>query len=822
MAGRTLRHLVLSIAMLVGWAQAGHAVVPAGFSDTLVADVGSPTALAFTPDGRLLITTQGGNLRVWNGSLIATPALTIPASSICTNSERGLLGVAVDPDFATNRRIYLFYTFETATGSCVNRVSRFTFFAAAGQQNQIDPASELVLIDNMKSTAGNHNGGDVHIGKDGYLYVSLGDGGCDWAGDSGCAGSNDASRDQHVLTGKILRVTLDGNIPPSNPFQGPGTARCNNATGSTTPGNKCQETFAWGLRNPFRFAMDPNAAGTRFFINDVGQGVWEEIDEGQAGADYGWNCREGAHTNSTSGPCNPTPPNMVDPIYEYSHSTGCGSITGGAFVPNGLWPGFDGAYMFSDYVCGRIFKMTQSGTWSAIDFATGLGSSSAVHMIFGPFGNGQALYYTTYANGGDVRRITFNNTGGNNAPSAVAGGSPLAGLPPLTVTFNATGSVDPDAGDTLTYFWDFGDGTPEVSTASLTIQHTYASAGTFTARLRARDNHFAFSPPATVQVQVGNDPPVPTIQNPAAADEFAVGRTINLQGSATDPEDGTLPAGSLSWTVLLHHDTHTHPFLGPLTGNNVLLTPPAPEDLAAAENSYLEIRLTATDSSGLSSTVSRNYQPNKVTLTLDTNPSGLDLRLNGAPVEAPFPFTSWESWVLSVDAPPQPGGGGDTLVFARWSDNVLPAAPRSLTTPATGATYTAEYQVSETSGPADYHTLTPCRIVDTRGPAGLVGGPALTAGQARTFPITGFCAVPSTAKAVAVNVTVVSPSTPGHFRIWPADDLGTGTATLSFAAGALRSNHLLLPLGTAGDLEVLCAIPSGTAHVVIDVLGYSE
>jgi glucose/arabinose dehydrogenase len=814
----TLRHLVL-LGMMLFLAHAGYGAVPAGFSDTLVTGVGSPTALAFTPDGRLLITTQGGTLRVWNGSLLATPALTFPTSSICTSSERGLLGIALDPDFATNRWIYLFYTFKKPNSSCVNRLSRFTFLSGA-QQNQVDPASELVLIDNMLSTAGNHNGGDVHIGKDGYLYVSLGDGGCDYASPSQCAGSNDASRDQHVLTGKILRITRDGGIPPSNPFQGAGTARCN-VTGSTTAGNKCQETFAWGLRNPFRIAMDPNAAGTRFFINDVGQGAWEEIDEAQAGADYGWNCREGAHTNNTSGPCNPTPSGMVDPIYEYSHNTGCGSITGGAFVPNGLWPGFDSAYLFSDYVCGKVFKLTQSGTWSAADFATGLGSSSAVHLLFGPFGNGQALYYTTYASGGQVRRISY-NVSGNNPPNAVAGASPASGSVPLAVTFDATGSSDPDAGDTLTYFWDFGDGTPEVSTTSLTIQHTYTSAGTFTARLRARDNDFAFSPAATVQVQPGNQAPVPSIQSPAAAAEFAVGQQVVLQGSATDPEDGTLSSSSLSWTVLLHHDTHTHPFLGPVTGNGIAFMAPAPEDVAAAENSYLEIRLTATDSGGLPATATRNFQPNRVTLTLETSPSGRTLTLNGTPVTAPFPFTSWEGWTLPIGAPSQPGTGGGTLVFARWTDSRVAASPRQLRTPGTNATYTAEFQVSETSGPVDFYTLSPCRIVDTRGPAGLVGGPALDAGQTRTFPITGFCGVPSTAKAVAVNVTVVTPSTGGNLRIWPADDAGTGVSALNFAPGSIRANHLLLPLGTAGDLDVLCAMPSGTAHLVIDVEGYFE
>ena len=126
-------------------------------------------------------------------------------------------------------------------------------------------------MDEIPSPSGNHNAGDLRFGNDGYLYVSVGDGGCDYAGNSGCAGANDASRDQHALVGKILRITSTGGIPPTNPFQGAGTARCN-VTGRTTAGNKCQETFAWGLRNPFRIAFDPNTTATRFFINDVGAG----------------------------------------------------------------------------------------------------------------------------------------------------------------------------------------------------------------------------------------------------------------------------------------------------------------------------------------------------------------------------------------------------------------------------------------------------------------------------------------------------------------------------------------------------------------------
>ena len=164
-------------------APTGFAAVPAGFQDSLVVGtLGGPTALAFTPDGRLLITRQLGVLRVFGPSgLVATPALTL--SGVCSNSERGLLGVAVDPDFATNNYIYVYYT-TNASGTCQNRVSRFVLPAG----NVINPATETVLLDNIHSIAGNHNAGDVQFGKDGYLYVSVGDGGCDYAGDSGCAG----------------------------------------------------------------------------------------------------------------------------------------------------------------------------------------------------------------------------------------------------------------------------------------------------------------------------------------------------------------------------------------------------------------------------------------------------------------------------------------------------------------------------------------------------------------------------------------------------------------------------------------------------------
>jgi glucose/arabinose dehydrogenase len=669
--------------------------LPANFEDVAIANVAAPTALAFTPDGRLLITTQPGQLRIYqNGTLLATPALNM-GSRLCTNSERGLLGVAADPAFGTNRFIYLYYTLNK-TGNCsdasaVNRVARFVL----ADNNTIDTATELVLIDNIHSPAGNHNAGDLQFGKDGFLYISVGDGGCDYANNSGCAGANDASRDRHVLLGKILRITRDGAIPAGNPYQGANSGRCN-VTGITTAGNWCQETFASGLRNPFRIAFDPNSASTRFFINDVGQNVWEEIDEGANGADYGWNIREGHCANGSTTNCGAPPAGLTNPIFDYPHTNNCSlsgvqgnSITGGAFVPNGTWPAeYDGSYLFGEYVCGKIFRLAPngSGSYVASEFTTGLGGSSAAAMTFGPYQTTQALYYTTYAGGGQIHRIRYTGSA-NRDPVAVASATPVTGSAPLDVTFDASGSSDPD-GDTLTFSWTFGDGG---SGSGAVAQHRYQSTGSYNAVVTVSDGRGG-SDTATVRIDVGNTAPQPVINSPAASKLFRVGEVIALTGTATDAQDGTLPDSALTWQVILHHNNdHTHPYFGHVSGNNLSFTAPAPEDLNAASGSFLEIRLTATDSQGLSTTITQNLQPRKVNVTLTTKPGGLMLTVNGTSVTGPFTFVSWDGYALNVNAPsPQPASGNQQYVFQNWSDGG--AAAHTIVTPASAATYTANFK----------------------------------------------------------------------------------------------------------------------------------
>jgi glucose/arabinose dehydrogenase len=700
---------------------ASAAVTPPDFTDTRVMSVDSPTALAFTPDGRLLVTSEPGRLRVYkDGALLPNPALDI-SGKVCTNGARGLLGVAVDPNFSTNNYIYLFYTFKKH-GVCpqntanvpVNRVERYVL----SDSNTATP--DKILVDNIPNMHHN-NAGDLRFGKDGYLYVTVGEGACDYAGDSGCSGQNDASRDPHILLGKVLRITRDGGIPATNPYTGTDSARCN-LTGRTDVGKKCQETFASGLRNPFRFAFDPNASGTRFFVNDVGEGGWEEVNEGRSGADYAWNLCEGNHDNPNrpgSVNCGAAP--YTPPIHDYSHDTGCSSITAAAFVPNGVWPAsYDNSYLFGDYVCGKIFKLTPNGAggFTRTEFVTGLGENSAVAMTFGPHQGSQALYYTTYGgNGpgsggisGEVRRIAYTGNA-NRPPTADIVANPTSGPSPLAVSFDGSKSNDPDAGDTLTsYLWDFGDGSATQTTSTPTTSHTYSTNGTYTASLRVKDNRGAVSDLATVRIDVGNEGPTPVIESPSADLLFRVDQQITLSGSATDPQDGQLPEESLEWEVLQHHNApnpHTHPYFSE-TGNNLTITAPMPEGLiSTGAGNYLEVRLTATDSNGLSRTVTRDVQPNRVDVSFASNPSGLSLLINGQTFTTPKTLVSWEGYTLNVNAPSPQTLSGTTYVFNAWSDGqgqqhdiVTGAAPSSYT-----ATFTATSTACTKSGTSAGETL---------------------------------------------------------------------------------------------------------------------
>jgi glucose/arabinose dehydrogenase len=380
--------------------------LPGGFTDQLVTRVPTPTDLAFAPNGKLFVTGQRGTLYVVDARRGSTrPALDV-TDRVCSQRERGLVGVTFDPAFARNRFVYVYYTFKKF-GACpsrsdrapVNRVVRYR----ARADGTLDPRGAHILVDNVPSFHGIHNGGDLAFGNDGFLYVSIGDGGRDYARRTAKSFTNAATRDRNVLLGKIVRITRDGAPAAGNPYTGPSAVRCA-TTGPVEPGLECREIFAWGLRNPFRMAFDPDTDGTRFFINDVGEVTWEEVNEGRVGADYGWNVREGNCERHGRVLCAPGPPSVVDPRIAYAHRDGCGSITGGAFVPRGVWPReYDGAYLFADFLCGKIFVTTRDDDLET--FADELRRPSVTSMTFRAAE--RALYYTTFAGGGEVRRIVY-------------------------------------------------------------------------------------------------------------------------------------------------------------------------------------------------------------------------------------------------------------------------------------------------------------------------------------------------------------------------------------------------------------------------------
>jgi glucose/arabinose dehydrogenase len=366
--------LAITSSLLPNSARIAYATtVPAGFTDAVVASgLTNPTAMALAPDGRIFVCEQGGTLRVIkNGALLATPFLTV---TVDASGERGLLGVAFDPNFVSNQLVYIYYT---ATAPTIhNRISHFT---AAGDVAMA--GSEVTVMDlNDLSTATNHNGGAIHFGPDGNLYVAIGD---------NANGANAQSLTTRL--GKMLRMTSSGGVPPDNPFV--------NQTGGPN-----QTIWALGLRNPFTFSFQ-NGTG-RMFINDVGQNTWEEINDGIAGSNYGWPTCEGF--------CNPPNPNFRDPIFAYANDASTCAITGGAFYNPQIvqFPAqYVGNYFFADFCGGWIRRLDPSMGNAVFDFATGISFPVDLQVSADGF-----LYYLARGSG-SVNRIGFTITGDNIPPT---------------------------------------------------------------------------------------------------------------------------------------------------------------------------------------------------------------------------------------------------------------------------------------------------------------------------------------------------------------------------------------------------------------------
>ncbi len=590
-------------------------LAPGFTEETAIAGLSRPVALSVLPDGRWLVAEQGGKLRVVkNGSLLGTAALTLPVDS---TSERGLLGLAIDPNFggSSTKYVYLYYTRKPTETTRVNRVSRFTLSG-----DTIASGSEKVLLELDPLVAGNHNGGALHFGNDGKLYIAVGDN----------AEPNYAQQ-LSSLHGKMLRINADGSIPSDNPFY-------------NTLSGKYRAIWSLGLRNPFSFAVHPTSGV--IYINDVGQKSFEEVNVGRAGANYGWPGTEGDTTN----------PAYDAPLLAYGREVGQ-AITGGVFYApaNRQFPAsYTNDYILGDYVAGWI-KSLDPATGALTDLAT----NARAPVDFDVLSDGSLLYVSYH---GTIERIRYNPTAALSIQSQPADVLTTAGQ---KVTF----SVVATASGPISYQWFRNDqAIPNATAASYSINAVTQndSQAKFQVRLTSGAN-VLFSRTATLTVGAANAAPVPTISLPAANALFRAGETIRFSGAATDAEDGTLAAHQLDWKVEYITGSVVRPFDtfdDVASGSFVIptITPYTQTDVR------YRITLTATDSKGAVGTTSIDLLPRYSTLNLSSSGASVPILLDGQPQASPASVLSVEGLQRTIEAPASYTVGGMTYNFVSWSD----------------------------------------------------------------------------------------------------------------------------------------------------------
>jgi glucose/arabinose dehydrogenase len=623
------------------------AMVPPLFTDTKLVDgLDKPTSMAFAPDGRLFICEQAGRLRILqDGRLLPEPFLSVETDS---SGERGLLGVAFDPDFPLQPYVYVYYTATRPTVH--NRLSRFT---ASG--NRAEPGSERILLELEPLEASIHNGGALHFGADGKLYLAVGDN-----------ARATSAQSLGTLRGKLLRLNKDGSIPTDNPFF------------TRTTGNN-RAIWALGLRNPFSFAVQPGTG--RLFINDVGQGRWEEINESAAGANHGWPDTEGPTSN----------PLFRAPLFAYPHgsssSQGC-AITGGTFYnpPRSQFPAeYTGRYFFSDY-CNGWIRTLEPATGSSTLFATEL--DAPVDLDVGPDGS---LYYLDRGDD-SVHRIRY--TAASEAPTLVRAPESQTVSPGQRVSFTASATGTPP----LRYQW-LRNGTelPGQTAASLTLPAVARADSNARFRVRvSNDSGSVLSPEAVLLVRA-DTAPVATIVSPTEGALYSAGDVITFEGLGTDAEDGALPASAFTWRVDFHHDDHLHPFVPATSGvRRGTFTVPVRGETSA--NVWYRVHLRVRDSAGATHEVFRDVLPRKVRLLLDTEPAGLRVALDGQPGTTPLEVRSVVGVVRTLEALSPQVKDGTTYVFERWADGAT--GPREFPTPSKDTRYRAVFRAVVDPSPA--------------------------------------------------------------------------------------------------------------------------
>nr|MDQ3048937.1 PQQ-dependent sugar dehydrogenase [Bacteroidota bacterium] len=617
---------------------------PAGFSQVKIATIYYPTSMAMAPDGRIFVTEKAGKVKIIkNGAVLPTNFLSVNVDQL---NERGLSGICLDPNFSSNKYVYIFYT--TQSSPIHNRLSRFTAngdVALAGSEVQIMNFEPL-----LNSI---HNGGGMAFGPDGKLYLAIGN-----------DNVNSYSQDLSNYKGKVLRINADGSVPSGNPYTSPEAAK---------------RIWAYGLRNPWSIDIQPGTG--RILVNEVGEGAWEEINDATvAGRNFGWPGSEGYTSN----------PSYRTPLYAYPHgagnSNGC-AITGGAFFnPSSTnYPAmYNGKYFFIDYCNHWINYLDLSGpTPVKTTFASNL-AGALNYIKVGKDGN---LYYFSISQNG-LYRISYSNT---NAPTITSNPNSQT----IPAGQNVTFSVSASGATPLSYQWKKnGANISGATSANYTITNVNSThAGQYSATVTNAYGN-ATSSQATLTVTAFNAKPVATISTPAAETLYRGGDVINFSGSATDTEDGTLPAAAFNWYVEFRHDMHVHP--GPYIPPGVKtgsFSISQTGELSA--NVFYRLVLYVTDSDGLKDTTYVDIQPKKANLSLATQPTGLQILLDGQPHTTPYTVQAVSGMIRTLNVNTPQSLGGNNYTFSHWLHSG--AASQNILTTDNNTTYTAVFTNSGTS-----------------------------------------------------------------------------------------------------------------------------
>jgi Glucose / Sorbosone dehydrogenase/PKD domain len=652
--------------------------LPVGFVDEGIGTLNGPNKAVFAPNPRnlkgspmMMVAAKEGQIVVFEDPDNSDVKIQIANmnTKICTNGPRGVYSIIPHPDFATNRFLYIWYTnfiINCPTDPILgprNRLSRFTLNATS---LEIMMNTEVVLLQTPPSPILLHDGGAMFISRERHIYVAIGDGGDVTYG-----------QDLRNLYGKLIRLELNGTVPSTNPYTAASGGKGVNcrSNGGRPPNNApldavCEESYAYGLRNPFRLGVDPNTVDkVKFAIADVGNAIWEEISFGGTdykGTNYGFGIFEGPCKLNTWNDCPIHPVGYTEPFYYYIHSPTGGAATGSVFIPNGLWPA-QYKYMFIEYIEGKIVSLTEdpsvgcracipprpyyrNETFHRYDRMT--------DVFFGPYQNTQAMYYLS-RNGAapNIRRIRY--VGGTNfPPNAVIYTVKKAYAINEVITLYGSNSTDSE-NMVLSYLWKFGDGRTS-TLADPTL--SYSTLGTKAVELAVTDALGLISK-AFINIVIGVAPTA-SFESPTSTTQFSVGDIIRLKGRGTDLSTKTqIPNTQKFWEVNIRHATHYHPFMQYQSGDNITLFPaPAPEDFMAATNSFLRVFYTVVDSNGISTTIRRDIMPRKVFIDVDSNPRGLNILIGNFNVKTPMTITTWQNQVIKLEALDQA-----PYVFQSWN-----------------------------------------------------------------------------------------------------------------------------------------------------------